>query len=122
LSQEGGEEAKDEFLLGEADFEKAGFHRRGMTAIEKTYDRLRDRAATVNQAFGIPEAVPGRTFFVFFVVTLGALTALRARLPIKPTLVIWTSLVVALISAFSLCSAELLQALADVMLKSRLTL
>lgn len=123
--------AKEEFLLGVADyrraraeFETAGFPSDSIAAIEKSYARLRARAAAAAQAFGIPEAALaiGRTFFGFFVVTLGLLTALRSRLPLKPTLVLWTSLVVALISAFSLRSAELLQVLAEFVQKSKLTL
>jgi hypothetical protein len=112
--------AKDELLKGVADyrtaqaeFETAGFPPGSIASIEKSYARLRERAAAVSQAFGPTQAVLaiGWTFFGFFVVTLGALTMLRSRLRLKPTLILWTSLVVALISAFSLRSIELLQVL-----------
>ena len=52
----------------------------------------------------------GQTFFGFFAATLGAVIALRSRLPLKPALVLWTALVVVLISTFGLRSPELAQA------------
>jgi hypothetical protein len=65
---------------------------------------LRDRASAVDRAFGPSKAMLaiGQTFFGFFAATLGAVIALRSRLPLKPALVLWTALVVALISAIGL--------------------
>jgi hypothetical protein len=112
--------AREAFLQGVADyrrgqenFEKAGLGSGSMDAIEKTYARLRERSDAVAKAFGAPQAllILGKAFFGFFAVTLGTLTALRPRLNLKPPQIVWTSLAVALISAFSLRSIEFFQVL-----------
>ena len=112
--------ARNELLRGvaayrqaQAAFETAGYPPGTMVTIEKTYARLRDRAAAVATAFGPTRAmlVVGRTFLVVFIVVLGVLTVLRRQIPLHPALTIWAALVVSIIGTFGLRATELLQAL-----------
>jgi hypothetical protein len=102
------------YRQAQASFETAGYPPGSIASIGKSYARLNERAAAVTQAFGPTRAalLVGETFFGFFAVTIGALTALRVRyLPLKPSQILWAGLVVAIISAFGLRSPEIFQVL-----------
>jgi len=77
-----------------AAFENAGFAAGMSTSIQTTYERLRARATVVASAFGLGNALlgAGKVFFVFFVITLAVLTALKGRLNLDGKLILWVTL------------------------------
>jgi hypothetical protein len=56
----------------------------------------------------------GKVFFVFFVVTLAVLTALKRRLKLEGKVILWVTLVVAIIAAFGLKAPDIFNSLKNV--------
>jgi hypothetical protein len=116
-------EAKKELINGvesyraaQAAFESAYMGAESIGAIRDTHARLRERAGVVSNAFGPTQAMlrVGRVFIVFFFVTLAVMVALRHRLAVRGTLVVWISLVVSIIGAFGLHAKDILEAVKSV--------
>lgn len=110
--------AAENFRQAQNTLEKAGMSSQMIASVRSLYDKLRQRALAVSQAYGIKNATieVGMWFMLFFFLTFFVMTLLSRRLKLSGRLIVWISLLVAILGGFGLKSPEILSAIKDIKL------
>lgn len=110
--------AVENFRRGQDTLEKAGTGSPMIASVRSLYDKLRQRALAVSQAYGLKNVTidVGKWFVLFFFLTFSVLSLSSKYLKLSGRLILWTSLLVAIIGGFGLKSPEILSAFKEMKL------